>query len=260
MVPPAAPLAFAILKLLTVLAPRAWMVLNILSAACEAFAFWGFLQLLLNFIGGPTGDIPAVLERLGPVRVWRCSKLRTPTASDVSMVRALVYQFVVVVVAIAALELAEEWSKAHSVLLSVVDVASLIACVVAELSLMRMAHQVLGERHVHRKFWTLKALFVATTVSFRLANRLITADVQTGEQCYTSQMLAAAWSAGFTSVFAVVVAALAAWAFSPKDICDQQPQLSPATTDTSATAATTATMETELAVKASPKAEIDLVV
>merc|ERR1712039_635570 len=102
--------------------------------------------------------------------------------------------------------------------LSFIDLVSLVACVFAELSLIRMAHELLESRRAHAKFWTMKALFVANTASFRICSKFIKSDVVVGDLCYTSETLAAAYSCAFTALFASAVAAMAAWAFTPADL------------------------------------------
>merc|ERR1712039_773966 len=102
--------------------------------------------------------------------------------------------------------------------LSFIDLVSLVACVFAELSLIRMGHEFLESRRAHAKFWTMKALFIANTASFRICSKGVRSDIIVGNLCYSSETLAAAYSAAFTALFASAVAAMAACAFAPADL------------------------------------------
>jgi len=231
MTPPAAPLAIAIIKVAVVLGPRAWKVLNIFAAIVESCAFWAFLNLLFSLIAGAAGDIPDALARAGVVRVWACVR-RMPTPRDLRAVAILVGQFTLVNVLVSTIELDDDWASEHNLLLSAMDIISLILCVVGLLSLIRMGHNLLEGRRAHLKFWTMKALFVANTMSFRIFSRLIRSDVQVGGLCYSSETLAAAWSAGFTAMLASAVSALSFFAFRPSDLADSARP--PDTTDANA--------------------------
>lgn len=218
---PFAPLAIALLKLIIVLAPRSYKVLGIPTAALEAGAFWAFLQLLLSFVSACTGDLATSLASLQPTRIWPCLCCwgpRAPNLRDVMAARVLVWQFMAVVVLIAFIELADDWAAEHKVVLSLTYLPSLALCVIAELSLIRYAHPLIGHRRCHMKFWTLKALFLANTFSLRIIGIVIRSDVRVGALCYTSELLVAAWSGAITAILAVPVACLAHCAFTPEDL------------------------------------------
>lgn len=220
MIPPASPLVLATVKLVIALAPRTWKMLNILCAIFEAFAFWSFLNLLLSFIRTSAGDVATALTQVQPVRVW-CCIYRKPCMGDVRLVKALVWTFMIVVVLVSCLELADDWAHEHDMLLSLASLATLIGCVVAELALIRMGAEIFGERGPHTKFWTMKGLFVASTMSTRVFRRFVTSDVVVGSLCYSRETLVAAWSGGCTALVAFLVAVLASQAFSPRDLSDE---------------------------------------
>eukprot|EP00446_Apocalathium_sp_SHHI-4_P041977 CAMPEP_0177335434 /NCGR_PEP_ID=MMETSP0368-20130122/23252_1 /TAXON_ID=447022 ORGANISM="Scrippsiella hangoei-like, Strain SHHI-4" /NCGR_SAMPLE_ID=MMETSP0368 /ASSEMBLY_ACC=CAM_ASM_000363 /LENGTH=336 /DNA_ID=CAMNT_0018796223 /DNA_START=13 /DNA_END=1023 /DNA_ORIENTATION=+ len=223
MIPSAAPLVIAFLELAIVLAPRSWKVLHIVVACFEVICFWAFLRLLLNFIGGSTGDVAAALARIAPRRVWRCSRRdRAPGMWDVRVVQAMVAQFMIVLPALAAIELDEHLVETRYTLWAAVHIVSLVSCVVAELSLIRMAGDIIEHHNCHLKFWSMKTLFIGNMASFRIAGRVVQSDQRIGELCYTHETLAAGWSAAITTFIAVIVAALIVCGFKPKDLQDPQ--------------------------------------
>mmetsp|Transcript_4926 Transcript_4926/g.13976 ORF Transcript_4926/g.13976 Transcript_4926/m.13976 type:complete len:144 (-) Transcript_4926:98-529(-) len=127
----------------------------------------------------------------------------------------------VIVVALSVVELADGWAEEHALALSAIHLLSLLACVVAELGLIRMGEELLRGRRAHLKFWTMKALFVANTMFGRAFKRVVKGDVVVGELCYSRETLVAAWAGGCTAVFAFFVAVLAAVAFTPADLEDR---------------------------------------
>mmetsp|Transcript_22058 Transcript_22058/g.58098 ORF Transcript_22058/g.58098 Transcript_22058/m.58098 type:complete len:350 (-) Transcript_22058:215-1264(-) len=218
-VPASAPLVIAALKFVVVMAPRVWKIFGILSACVEAAAFFCFLQLILDFIGGGGGDLAAALPRLTPSKLWCCcSSARVPTLRDVLAARVLVGQFMVVVIALSIVELNDDWAKAHNSFIAIVDTVSLVLCVVAELTLIRAGHDVLSQHNIHAKFWTMKGLFVANTFTRRFFSRFITESQHIGGLCYTGETLVSGFSAASTALIAVPVALLAACAFGPQDL------------------------------------------
>lgn len=101
-----------------------------------------------------------------------------------------------------------------------IDTISLVLCVIAELSIIRAAHKPLKGRRPHAKFWTMKALFIANTASFRITSFFITTDKRTGDLCYTAETLRAAYSGTITALVAALVAILAGFSFTPQDLTD----------------------------------------
>mmetsp|Transcript_78865 Transcript_78865/g.229049 ORF Transcript_78865/g.229049 Transcript_78865/m.229049 type:complete len:318 (-) Transcript_78865:176-1129(-) len=237
-IPVAAPLVVAVLKLLIALSPRFWKLLNIPSVMFEALAFWSFLQLLLSFMAGTKGSVAAALAGVQPVRIC-CCVYRKPRVSDILRVKLAVWFFMVVLVALSIIELAEDWVEQHYMLLAVLYTFSLIVCVVAEIALIRMGKELLEGHRPHMKFWTMKGLYVANTMFARVFNRTITEDLVVGHLCYSRETLVAAWSGGCTAIFAFIVAVLASFAFVPADLeaePGEEESSSPAGTRESSTA------------------------
>jgi hypothetical protein len=233
LVPASAPLLIASLKMITVLAPRVWKLMNIVAAMTEGLAFWCFFKLLLSFIGGPSGDVGAALARCSPSRIWGCCMSpRVPGLQDVGISRALIIQFVGVVVVMSFVELDDVWAEHRRRVISWLDTLSLVLCVIAEIALIRAAHEPLQGRRIHAKFWTMKGLFVANTMSSRVMSFSIVEDSQVGDLCWTAETLRAAYSGAVTTAVAALTAILAGFSFMPSDVADDPSELPSETSST----------------------------
>lgn len=169
---------------------------------------------------------------------------------DVRIAKVLVGQFVAVVILMACIELDDVWAEKYRKPLTLIDTISLVLCVVAELSLIRAAHGLLEGKRPHAKFWTMKALFIANTASYRITSLFITTDMRIGDLCYTSETLRAAYSGTVTALVAALVAVLASFSFVPKDLTDD-PVESPASSGSSGSSGSGAKSDAEAGVNAS---------
>eukprot|EP00927_Polykrikos_kofoidii_P030379 TRINITY_DN26139_c0_g1_i1.p1 TRINITY_DN26139_c0_g1~~TRINITY_DN26139_c0_g1_i1.p1 ORF type:complete len:382 (-),score=50.86 TRINITY_DN26139_c0_g1_i1:51-1196(-) len=223
-----APLVLSYIKLVEVVDPQHWRVLFALTAFYEGFVFWCFLHMILAFLGDTEEAIAAKLDEAGPTKMWAvppltcfirpCVSPRLNGLRDVKIVKVLVNQFVLFSPFLACMEMLRTLPPGAALWVPRVQTVSIACAFLGIFAILEATHYVLPHRRPHSKFWTIKGLFIASNVSFRVSTVRFVEDVKIQGKCYSAETLAMGRSSMFTCAIAVGLAVLAWYAFPPEDI------------------------------------------
>merc|ERR1712032_1220168 len=82
-------------------------------------------------------------------------------------------------------------------------------------------HTPLENRRTHAKFWTVKGTFIANMLTFRISCELLHHDMKVGDNCYTSETIATAWSGLIAALLTVPMALLSLYAYPENDLSEK---------------------------------------
>lgn len=230
----AVPMVVSSVKFLAILAPRIWKLAYLLSALYEVLVFWCFLKLVLNMVSGSdrrssTAEALDALRKAGPTEMWAsppllccgrfCLRPHQVREGDLLAVRVLVWQFIIILpscILASMFATLEPWEE----VLGKLEMFSLLLAMQGLFALLGASHDLLEDQQAHAKFWTIKATFVASTMSIRICTSLVRDDESISGFCYSAGALASAWASMITTVVAIPLACLSRHAFPPEQLLD----------------------------------------
>lgn len=227
----AAPLVIALCKVIVVLEPRAWKPLFLIVVMYEVFAFWNFMWLIFGYVADTEDNIVETFRHVAPLKVWAAAPLcciwaccypfmakRVPCRSDVKLVRAFMWQFMVMGPLCAATEMSGKLSHEGHLRIARLETCCLLVAMYGLFGLLNWTHDLLEGRRAHSKFWTLKGVLIANTAVFRVFNEFERLDARIGDSCYSDEMLAATRAGTVTALLCCPFALLGAYAYPVEDL------------------------------------------
>uniref|UniRef100_A0A7S2QEQ7 Uncharacterized protein n=1 Tax=Zooxanthella nutricula TaxID=1333877 RepID=A0A7S2QEQ7_9DINO len=230
-----APMVICFFKFSSVLWPKVWKVLFLCATLYEVIAFWTFMRLIYNMVVDDDVDylderIVKVLQEGAPSKLWAvppiacCFRPLVPARKfrkcDLVAVRCLMWQFMVITPVVAVADWTSAIEEEIQLKLQKIEVLSLVLAMYALFCLLEATSARLHAVHSHSKFWTIKGIFIANTLTFRVTSALVEKDVRVGDACYSHEAMAAAWAGMVTAALAVPLAGLSRRAYPVEECFD----------------------------------------
>jgi len=219
------PSMMALLSFVQAVLPKYWKVPFLVQCSYEAIAIWCLLQLFLDFLGRNHQEVLTVLDEADPQRLWAafpccCLALlpgaapRTAGAWDLALVKALVFQYILVHIVLSALKTLVEYEgrPLPVVVFFLVRLPSLAGLVLGCLALLRAGRGPLGGRRCQGKLWLLQGFLILQLVSRGLVLR----------HCGSSPGQARAVACALAGLLALPFALGVRLVYTPSDLSDCQ--------------------------------------